>query len=799
MARRLQQNCLAQMFHQATIMKNSLWSSFHFLFKMAEAHSAVAFSFTITHEGVNINYDHDIFYAVWQSGLRSWRRRLTKFWNNVWTGAYPASPYSLLIIATIIAFLTWKERDVSHGLVSFLDSHFTDNPLFSTFSIAAFYTFYAIALWLIFVNTVRYLVKLLFMYKGWMYRTGKMAWKTKCWLAIVTIIAKRKPQLYSFQGSLPNLPVPVLDETMKRYLESVKPLLDEEKFKRMQVLAKEFGSGIGNKLQRYLVLKSWWATNYVSDWWEEFIYLRGRGPLMINSNFYGIDAILVHPSKVQAARAACFIHSAFLFRRSIDRQTLKPIMVQNLVPLCSAQYERMFNTTRIPGKETDKLVHLDDSQHIAVYHSGRFFKVPMYYMGRLLTPAEIQRQIEKILNDKSPPQSGEEYLGAITAVERTVWAEAREKYFTKGLNKASLSTIEKAAFFVSLDEEPYDFDANDRSKLDEFGRAMLHGNGCNRWFDKSFNFIVAKNGRVGLNSEHSWADAPIMGHLWEFCLCNELNSNPYTADGDCIGEVRNSIFPPSRLKWDFSSEIVELIDNCKESAQRAINDVDLRLLMHDAYGKGFMKKCKVSPDAYIQMALQLAYYRDSRKFSLTYEASMTRLFREGRTETVRPVTMESCEFVKSMLDSKATNEKRIELLRKACDRHQRGYQNAMCGKGIDRHLFCLYVVAKYLNVESPFLNEVLSEPWRLSTSQTPHGQTDMMDLKKNPHHISAGGGFGPVADDGYGVSYIIAGEDIVFFHISSKISSLETDSERFRRNIAEALADMRNIFEQKSK
>jgi hypothetical protein len=27
-------------------------------------------------------------------------------------------------------------------------------------------------------------------------------------------------------------------------------------------------------------------------------------------------------------------------------------MVQKLVPLCSSQYERQFNTVRIPGKET---------------------------------------------------------------------------------------------------------------------------------------------------------------------------------------------------------------------------------------------------------------------------------------------------------------------------------------------------------------------------------------------------------------------------------------------------------------
>lgn len=51
-----------------------------------------------------------------------------------------------------------------------------------------------------------------------------------------------------------------------------------------------------------------------------------------------------------------------------------------------------------------------------------------------------------------------------------------------------------------------------------------------------------------------------------------------------------------------------------------------------------------------------------------------------------------------------------------------------------------------------------------------------MDLTKNPKCISAGGGFGPVADDGYGVSYIIAGEDTIFFHVSSKKSSSVTVS-----------------------
>lgn len=87
-----------------------------------------------------------------------------------------------------------------------------------------------------------------------------------------------------------------------------------------------------------------------------------------------------------------------------------------------------------------------------------------------------------------------------------------------------------------------------------------------------------------------------------------------------------------------------------------------------------MKVCRVSPDAYIQMALQLAYYRDAGKFSLTYEASMTRLFREGRTETVRPCTIESAAWVKAMDDKNITTEERINLLHKACKQHQVRFQ-----------------------------------------------------------------------------------------------------------------------------
>ena len=75
------------------------------------------------------------------------------------------------------------------------------------------------------------------------------------------------------------------------------------------------------------------------------------------------------------------------------------------------------------------------------------------------------------------------------------------------------------------------------------------------------------------------------------------------------------------------------------------SNIDLVISEFTNYGKAFIKTARVSPDAYIQTAFQLAYYRLHNKFPLTYEASMTRLYNNGRTETVRSLTQEVADFV----------------------------------------------------------------------------------------------------------------------------------------------------------
>ncbi|KAJ7994607.1 hypothetical protein DPEC_G00251220 [Dallia pectoralis] len=766
---------------------------------MAEAHQAVAFQFTVSPDGIDLQLSHEALRQIYLSGLHSWKKKFIRIKNGILTGVYPGSPTGLmLVLGLYLGRAKYKHADPSLAMFTKVGAHLPVSRYmsFETQQLVGG-VLVGTGLWVVIIFTMRNALKWLLSWHGWMYaHHGTMAWKTRVWLLLVKVFSgMRNPQLYSFQTSLPQLPLPSVKETIGRYLESACPLMDDDQYARMEGLARDFEKGLGPKLQWYLKLKSWWSTNYVSDWWEEYIYLRGRGPIMVNSNYYAMDFLYVFPTSLQAARAGNAIHAIMLYRRMLDRAQIKPLMLQKSIPMCSAQYERMFNTSRIPGLDTDTIQHMRDSRHIAVYHRGRYFKVPMFYDGKVLSPRAIEQQMERILADTSDPQPGEETLAALTAGDRVPWAKARETYLRQGKNRLSLDAVEKAAFFVTLDdtEQRYAADNPVRS-LDSYAKSLFHGKCYDRWFDKSFNLIVFKNGTMGLNAEHSWADAPIIGHLWEHVLSMDPVKLGYAEGGHCKGDPHPSLPGPQRLQWNIPSECQAVIADSLQVAKALADDVDCHTIPFNTFGKGLIKKCRTSPDAFIQIALQLAHFRDKGRFCLTYEASMTRLFREGRTETVRSCTKETCAFVRSMMDDNP-RDLRMKLLKEAAQRHQQLYRLAMTGKGIDRHLFCLYVVSKYLGVESPFLKEVLSEPWRLSTSQTPLQQVELFDLANHPEYVSSGGGFGPVADDGYGVSYIILGDNLINFHISSKHSSPETDSHRFGNNIRQAMVDLLALFQ----
>lgn len=147
---------------------------------------------------------------------------------------------------------------------------------------------------------------------------------------------------------------------------------------------------------------------------------------------------------------------------------------------------------------------------------------------------------------------------------------------------------------------------------------------------------------------------------------------------------------------------------------------------------------KCSPDAYVQMALQLAWYKDQGYMTATYETASLRLFKHGRTDVIRTLSDPSRDFVKAMCDPSASvcvsklqsmltlspddsprqRDTRRELLHAAVAAHNAYTRDASVGKGCDRHLQGLRWLLRK-GESSPLLEDELfarSAEWKLSTS-----------------------------------------------------------------------------------
>lgn len=70
---------------------------------------------------------------------------------------------------------------------------------------------------------------------------------------------------------------------------------------------------------------------------------------------------------------------------------------------------------------------------------------------------------------------------ALLSHPRAEWAQARQTFFSSGKNRAALDAIERAAFFVVLDEESHSYDPDNEASLSLYGKALLHGNCYNRY------------------------------------------------------------------------------------------------------------------------------------------------------------------------------------------------------------------------------------------------------------------------------------------------------------------------------
>jgi carnitine O-acetyltransferase len=158
--------------------------------------------------------------------------------------------------------------------------------------------------------------------------------------------------------------------------------------------------------------------------------------------------------------------------------------------------------------------------------------------------------------------------------------------------------IESASFIVCLDDTA-------PVTLEERAHQYWHGDGQNRFYDKPLQFIVNENGTAGFMGEHSMMDGTPTLRLNDY-ICDSIFNEKLTFDTESI---RSNLPEPVRVKFTVTKEVQETIDTAVVNFRETIQQQDLRVLQYLGYGKNLIKKFKCSPDAYVQMIIQLAYFK----------------------------------------------------------------------------------------------------------------------------------------------------------------------------------------------
>ncbi|XP_013776464.1 carnitine O-acetyltransferase-like [Limulus polyphemus] len=600
-----------------------------------------------------------------------------------------------------------------------------------------------------------------------------------------TSTSRKKGTMLAHQESLLQLPVPPLQASLEKYLLSVHPLLTEEEFHQTEKIVKEFGKpqGSGEKLHAMLQERARNTENWLSDWWLSSAYLEFRMPLVVHSN----PAVVFPPVDFkckddQLKFAARVIAGALDYKMKIDCEML-PTEMAGGKPLDMMQYFKIFSTCRIPQHPADKLKYFWQDpvppQHIIVSHNNHYFQVDVFGGDGLPLDenqllAQLQMVVEQSQHYKDP-------IGVLTTQHRDSWASAYKRLCKVSPNKESVSTIQRGIFMLCLDKPMPDLGAPNR--LTHASLQVIHGGGSggnsgNRWFDKAVQFIVGEDGVLGLNFEHSPADGPPVANLMDYVMdyIKKSSSSHWLPS--------TNVKPPQRLKFRLSPETIDDIDEAMQDLDKMVKDLEMTVFKFNGYGKEFIKLQKLSPDSFIQMAIQLAFYRLHGQPAATYESGSIRKFLHGRTENIRSSSIESLDFCKQMMDSSSPPHVKASALRTAIDAHKEYGLQATNGHGVDRFLLGLKKLAVENGMDVPqiFLDTGYnaSTHFRLSTSQVP-GIYDIC--------VS----YGPLVPDGYGCCYNPRTDGIIF-GLSACNSSPETHSTKFKVALEMSLMEMHDVL-----
>lgn len=578
--------------------------------------------------------------------------------------------------------------------------------------------------------------------------------------ALSTTTPKFKGETYKFQDRLPSLPVPSLASTQQRYLKSIKPFVTSEaQYKEHETLVEDFFNTQAPVLQERLTALQAKSRNWLSNYWDDYAYLQYNDPVVpYVSYFYGHKDLPHHLRSIgnnQVYKAVAIIEKVGNFIELLKDESLPPEVIRD-TPYCMKSFQLMFNNSRYPkelGQDSNVFYPFERNGFIVVIKDNHFFKLYTHNGEERLPSSEIHKQLLKIIEITAKVPKGKA-VGALTTLPRDQWFHAYQDLRKSPVNVASLTDIHKSSYIITLDDDkPITYE--DRAHY------SWHGDGQNRFFDKPVQFFVAKNGYSAFIAEHSKMDGTPTLLLNEF-LARELRKlKPLEFLKSLeFGITEKSPVAVEHLRFEVSPVVDGAIADAKVNFKTEFDNHDVAVLHYIKYAKKEIKQFKTSPDAFIQMIMQLGYYKLTGTVVPTYEAASMRKYYGGRTEATRSVSQESLKFCKNWEDPSVTDAQRAQDFQGAVKSHLDFIKAATSGEGIDRHLLGLKFQLQDGEKPHPLFADPLynySSTWLISTSQ----------LSSNFHDAY---GWSEVNPIGWGLAYQV-NDDFLHINICTRRSS----------------------------
>ncbi len=587
---------------------------------------------------------------------------------------------------------------------------------------------------------------------------------------------------FGHEDELPRLPLPTLKDSCERFLAWCAPLLSSEELAATNSAVESFlrPDSAAHRLQE--ALRDYDRTDGVHSWLDAFWpsrYLGRRDRIALNANFF---FLLQNAAQGQVERAATLIAAAVDYKLALDQERVAPVLQQGR-PLSMEQTKSLFSATRIPGavQDTVRVPYSEDwpgpsrERHVIVFCRGHIVRMDALDPdGRPYTVAELQLGLRAAMTTSREPAPPGTSVGHLTTMARAEWATIRHRLLEcHPGNATSLDVVETALFAICLDDVA-------PAGVHDACDSLLHGNSANRWFDKSLSWIVFPDGTAGLNVEHCNLDGTTVLNL-----VDAMASHGTEAHGPDPVQGRPDVEP---VAFVLSPDLQREIRTAGEEFAAYAGDTVTSVLNFEDFGVQSIKQLRMSPDAFVQMAYQLAHHRSRGLVGATYESIATRHFSRGRTEAMRVVTPQVMAFVAAMSDEATDDATRRAAMRAAAEAHVERARQCRAGQAPEQHLWELQLLQQRRGTE-------LEATAPLGLFNTPgwlRMRTDYLSTSSAPSPNITHFGFGSTSASCIGVAYVLLVDRFNVYLSAPR--QLSDDLRSFADELHEAVRDLQQLL-----